>query len=205
MRQGFLRKIVSLAWSLPGDIHFWWTVGIPAILAWVPALVAGGIAFLGNAPWWLVLLVGAGGYLLAFVASIFLMVRLPSLQRPIRSKELRQDCCELSKELFEFLNARKQQHPHKRLEWPGINVPQTPENQERFNQQFQESTRYNQQTKEQYDERFDLRVVRLLNALERHGWCTAEKRKKLDSFWQTPEGRMRRIAQYLDDCCHNLR
>jgi hypothetical protein len=64
--------------------------------------------------------------------------------------------------------------------------------------------RYNQETKDQYDERFYRRVARLLDSIEPRGWGEPEKRKKLESPWQFPDTRMRRIAQYLDSCCHDL-
>src|SRR5215211_1620592 len=82
----------------------------------VPAVIVGAIAFLGNAPWPFVALIGVVGYVLAIGASLFLLPRLPLVRKQVKDKELRQQCCEVAEKLFAFLEERAPDHPQKKFE-----------------------------------------------------------------------------------------
>lgn len=121
-------------------------------------------------------------------------------------EELRRRCCDLSEKLFEYFNERARQHPQVTMGPLGINPSVTdPEARKRSGQEyFQETVRHNQETKSQYDEQFGREVARLLDALERREWSSPEERKKLEGFWVSPDERVQRIAQHLDNICHNV-
>ncbi len=159
----------------------------------VPAAIVGAIAFLGNAPWPLVALIGIGGYVIAFVAVLFLLPRMPQVQKQVKEKELRRQCCELSEELVAFLAERAPDHPQKKFE-SAIMDP----SEEDASGHLQDAMRYNQETEDQYNEQFGREVERLLDALERRGWSDPEKRKRLgNQWWVLPDDWIQRIAQHL--------
>lgn len=61
---GFL-QVLGLV-GIPGDFKLWWYVVIPAIVALIPGL----FAFAQNAPWWVVVLLTLGVFVVLFLVSV---------------------------------------------------------------------------------------------------------------------------------------
>jgi hypothetical protein len=174
----------------------------------VPAAVVGGIAFLGSVSWPTVALIGVGGYVLAFLGMLFLLPRVPPVRKRVKDKELKKSCCVMAERLFAFVDEREKRDPQKRLESLMASTPEgSPEDHQRaIGDSMQEATRYTQETKDLYGERFEREVERLLDALERRGWSSAEARKDLKARWwgmEVPHDRIRCVAQHLENVCHN--
>ena len=107
-----VRKVGAAIWGLPGNIHFWWTVGIPA----VPTILAWSIAFAREASWGQMLLIVVGTYLLLLITTALMLRRTATAKsQPLRTnqskepptselsdEDLREHCCELSAEIREF-------------------------------------------------------------------------------------------------------
>lgn len=167
----------------------------------VPAAILGTIAFLGNASWPLVGLIGVVGYALALAAILFLLPRMPTVKKQVKDKELKQRCCESSEELFAFVEERALNDPQEEFE----SALMDPSVQDASGQ-LQNASRYTQETEAQYKKRFEREVERLLDASERRGWSSAEERKRLEPRWwglEPPENWMRRTAQHLENVCRN--
>lgn len=174
----------------------------------MPAAFFGAIAFLGNASWPLVALIGIGGYALAFVGFLFLLPRMPVVRKQVKDKEVRRQCCELAETLFAFADERAKRDPQKRLDSLIMSAPEgsPEEHQQQIRDCTQEAASYTQQTEDQYSERFARDVERLLDASERREWSSAEARKNLKARWwsiEPPHDRIKRVAQYLENVCHN--
>ena|SRR5215216_71649 len=74
---GLLRRVSSWIWSLPGNVHFWWTVGIPA----VATVLAGTAAYLREASLLVLVLLVICTYLLCFVPTALLLPRRAGRRR----------------------------------------------------------------------------------------------------------------------------
>lgn len=68
------RWILAKVWGVPGNIHFWWTVGLPGI----PSVLAGIIAYAREASWLVLVLVVVGGYIVALGATAVVLPRVLS-------------------------------------------------------------------------------------------------------------------------------
>lgn len=175
----------------------------------VPAAIFGVIAFLGNASWPFVGLIGIAGYVLALLAILFLLPRMPVVKKQVKDKELKPRFFQLSESLLEFANERDEKAPPEatpQLQGGLINAlveaVSDPQNQERVD--------YEDETKRQYGERYGSRAGVLLDVAEAREWIKPEERQRLEGnvkgtfTWQGPTTYIREMAQQLERFGHRL-
>lgn len=116
---------------------------------------------------------------------------------------LKQRCCELSEQLFTFLDEHAQKDPQKGMGFPGINFG-NPTTRQNLNEYLQVGAHYNKETMNRYNSQFGRDVAALLGALERRGWFDPQERKKFENLRMAQNRQnIQALAQRLDDICRN--
>ena len=181
-------------------------------LAGIPGSILGQIAFVNSlGGWWWARLIAA-----ALAVSVALLaigptrlaewygklsalraqpVPQPAARQPI-DEDLKQRCCELSAEIFEFYR-RQREHKEEALQSDYMRSLYNDPARDQI--RSEQAAGHDSFMVDRYGEQFGGRVSALCDDLEPHGWCTPEDRRRFENAGG-PED-VRYTAQRLDAIC----
>lgn len=185
---------------MPGNIHFWWTVGLPAL----PTIGVAVVTYIQTVPPWVAILLILLVYCLALGGSLVVRQKWWSRSRSHTAYtslqldgDLRERCCKLSAEIFEFYRRERENAKQTlRSDW-GMVFLEEPHHR---NQRRSEITeRHENEMVDRYSEQLGGKVSGLCDDLEPHGWCSPEDRNRFEN--PTGAQDIRYTAQRLDAIC----